>query len=173
MIRAENGRDIYLVNEFMETNLHVVIRDNILEDKQKQFIVYQLLKSLKYMHSANILHRDLLPSNLLLNLEHNVKVSSFGLACLLDKRPDFQPLLTENDAARWYKAPEILLGSNNYKEGVDMWSLGCILGELFLGKPMFPGISTLNQLEMVMEFTGKPSKQDITAMNSPFASKTL
>ena len=54
-----------------------------------------------------------------------------------------------------------------------MWSVGCILGELLLGKPMFPGISTLNQLEMMMEFTGRPSKQDITAMNSPLASKTL
>ena len=94
MIRAENDKDIYLVNEFMDTNLQAVLRANILEDIHKRYIVYQLLKSLKYMHSANIIHRDLIPNNLLLNSECNVKVASFGLACLLNKHPDFQPLLT-------------------------------------------------------------------------------
>jgi mitogen-activated protein kinase 15 len=110
------------------------------------------------MHSANLLHRDLKPSNLLLNSECHVKVADFGLARSLDtKEPDQTPILTDYVATRWYRAPEILLGSNKYTKGVDMWSLGCILAELLLGKPVFPGTSTLNQLDRVMEVIGRPS----------------
>ncbi len=80
MIRAENDRDIYLVFDYMETDLHAVIRANILEDIHKQYIIYQTLKCLKYMHSADVLHRDLKPSNILLNAECHIKVADFGLA---------------------------------------------------------------------------------------------
>lgn len=174
VIRAENDRDIYLVFDFMDTDLHAVIRANILEDIHKQYIIYQVLKCLKYMHSANLLHRDLKPSNLLLNSECHVKVADFGLARSLDcKDPDATPLLTDYVATRWYRAPEILLGSNKYTKGVDMWSLGCILAELLLGKPVFPGTSTLNQLDRVMEITGRPSQEDIEAINSPLAQTML
>ena len=65
--------------------------------------------------------------------------------------------LTHEVETLWYRAPEILLGSNKYTKGVDMWSMGCILAELLLGKPVFPGTSTLNQLDRVMEVTGRPS----------------
>jgi mitogen-activated protein kinase 15 len=76
-------------------------------------------------------------------------------------------------ATRWSRAPEILLGSNKYTKGVDMWSMGCILAELLLGKPVFPGTSTLNQLDRVMEITGRPSPEDIEAINSPLAQTML
>jgi len=125
------------------------------------------------MHSANLLHRDMKPSNLLLNSECHVKVCDFGLARSLDKKPDQQPLLTDYVATRWYRAPEILLGSNNYTKGVDMWSMGCILAELLLGKPVFPGTSTLNQLDRVMEVTGRPSAEDIESIKSPLAATML
>ena len=84
VIRAENDRDIYLVFDFMDTDLHAVIRANILEDIHKQYIVYQTLKCLKFMHSAQLLHRDLKPSNFLLNSECHMKVADFGLARSLD-----------------------------------------------------------------------------------------
>lgn len=81
------------------------------------------------MHSAELLHRDLKPSNILLNSDCNVKVADFGLvrsvACQNDAPA---PVLTEYVATRWYRAPEILLGSHAYTKGVDMWSVGCILG---------------------------------------------
>jgi mitogen-activated protein kinase 15 len=174
VIRAENDRDIYLVFDFMDTDLHAVIRANILEDIHKQYIIYQVLKCLKYMHSANLLHRDLKPSNLLLNSECHVKVADFGLARSLDtKEPDQTPILTDYVATRWYRAPEILLGSNKYTKGVDMWSLGCILAELLLGKPVFPGTSTLNQLDRVMELIGRPSPDDIDAIDCPLAQTML
>jgi len=99
-----------------------------------------------------------------------MKVADFGLARSLDTRdPDQTPLLTDYVATRWYRAPEILLGSNKYTKGVDMWSMGCILAELLLGKPVFPGTSTLNQLDRVMEVTGRPSQEDVDSMNSPLA----
>eukprot|EP01060_Flectonema_neradi_P017346 TRINITY_DN24245_c0_g1_i1.p1 TRINITY_DN24245_c0_g1~~TRINITY_DN24245_c0_g1_i1.p1 ORF type:complete len:386 (+),score=48.07 TRINITY_DN24245_c0_g1_i1:46-1203(+) len=170
--KADNDKDIYLTFEYMETDLHAVIRAGILEDIHKSYIVYQLLKTLKYLHSGELLHRDIKPANLLLNAECHVKVADFGLArsiANLDKDQAAKPVLTDYIATRWYRAPEILLGSTKYTKGVDMWSIGCILGELLAGKPMFPGTSTMNQLERIIAVTGVPSKADIAAINSPFA----
>jgi len=80
VMRAENDKDIYLVFDYMETDLHAVIRANILEDIHQQYIIYQILKSLKYMHTGQLIHRDLKPANILLNSECLVKVADFGLA---------------------------------------------------------------------------------------------
>ena len=103
-----------------------------------------------------------------------MKVADFGLARSLEtKDPDQQPLLTDYVATRWYRAPEILLGSNKYTKGADMWSMGCILAELLLGKPVFPGTSTLNQLDRVMEVTGRPSQEDVESICSPVAQTML
>ena len=122
----------------METDLHAVIRANILEDIHKQYVMYQLFRSLKYMHTAEVLHRDIKPSNLLLNSECQCKVADFGLARslaqLAEGPPETSPILTDYVATRWYRAPEILLGSTKYAFSVDMWSSGCILGELLGGK---------------------------------------
>lgn len=174
--RADNDKDIYLVFEFMETDLHAVIRARILEDVHKQYIIYQLLKTLKYLHSAEILHRDMKPSNLLLNSDCLMKVADFGLArsiLMLEKEQASKPILTDYIATRWYRAPEILLGSTKYTKGVDMWSVGCILGELILEKPIFPGNSTMNQLERIIAVVGRPTPQDIAATNSNFAEAML
>jgi len=136
VLKAENDKDIYLIFEYMETDLHAVIRANILEEIHKQYVMYQLFKALKYMHSAELLHRDIKPSNILLNSECQVKIADFGLARSLAQMPDTQsanPILTDYVATRWYRAPEILLGSTRYTFGVDMWSSGCILGELLGG----------------------------------------
>jgi mitogen-activated protein kinase 15 len=80
----------------METDLHAVIRANILEDIHKQYIIYQTLKCLKYMHSADVLHRDLKPSNLLLNAECHIKVADFGLArSIASTEDESTPMLTD------------------------------------------------------------------------------
>jgi len=175
-MKADNDKDIYLLFEYMETDLHAVIRANILEDIHKRFIIYQLLKAIKYMHSGQVIHRDMKPSNLLLNSECLVKVADFGLARSIEfkeKETARHPVLTDYVATRWYRAPEILLGSTDYTKGVDLWSVGCILGELLGGKPMFPGTSTMNQLDRIIEITGRPSAEDIEAINSPFAATML
>ncbi|KAK9837179.1 hypothetical protein WJX84_009788 [Apatococcus fuscideae] len=159
VMKAENDRDIYLVFDYMETDLHAVIRANILEEIHKQYVMYQLFKALKYMHTAQLLHRDIKPSNVLLNSECLVKLADFGLArsiAQLHTADGTNPVLTDYVATRWYRAPEILLGSSKYTYGVDMWSSGCILGELLSGKPIFPGNSTINQLDRIVTVTGKP-----------------
>lgn len=99
-------------------------------------------------------------------------MADFGLARSLDTKAG-EPVLTDYVATRWYRAPEILLGSNKYTKGVDMWSMGCILAELILGKPFFPGTSTLNQLDRVLEITGRPRPEDIEAIQSPLAQTML
>jgi len=160
----------------METDLHAVIRANILEPVHKQFIVYQCLKALLYCHSGNLVHRDLKPSNLLLNEECLCKVADFGLARSLramELGPETASVLTDYVATRWYRAPEILLGSTSYTFAVDMWALGCIIAEMFIGKPLLPGTSTMNQLERIVELTGQPSAEDVEASNSKFAAPML
>ena len=79
---------------------------------------------------------------------------------------DGNPALTEYVATRWYRAPEILLGSQNYTFAVDMWAVGCILGEMLVGKPVFPGTSTINQLEKIAELTGKPNADVIDRIST-------
>ena len=182
VIKADNDRDLYLVFEYMETDLHAVIRANILEGVHKQYVMYQSFKALMYMHSAELVHRDMKPSNLLLNSECLMKVADFGLARSLLKPdngkplddPDGQnPILTDYVATRWYRAPEILLGSTRYGKAVDMWSLGCIFGEMLGAKPVFQGSSTLNQLEKICECVGRPTHDEVESMRSPFAGTML
>ena len=122
------------------------------------------------------MHRDLKPSNLLLNEECVLKVADFGLArCLKDIEGMDEPasVLTDYVATRWYRAPEILLGSTTYGKGVDVWALGCIIAEMFLAKPLLPGTSTVDQLKQIIELTGSPEGDADKIMKSKFASKML
>mmetsp|Transcript_37543 Transcript_37543/g.115960 ORF Transcript_37543/g.115960 Transcript_37543/m.115960 type:complete len:256 (-) Transcript_37543:779-1546(-) len=137
--RADNDRDIYLVFEYMDTDLHAVIRAKILEDVHKQYIIYQLLKTLKYLHSAEILHRDMKPSNLLLNSDCLMKVADFGLArSVAAHAVAHNPKLTTGSVGTpVYSAPEILAGATDYTSAVDMWAAGCIVAELCTGRPLF------------------------------------
>jgi len=178
VLRADNDRDLYLIFEYVETDLHAVIRANILEEVHRQYLIYQSFKALMYMHSAELVHRDMKPSNLLLNSECLMKVADFGLARSLLRGEvadgsTTNPIMTDYVATRWYRAPEILLGSTRYGTAVDMWSLGCIFGEMLGGKPVFQGSSTLNQLERICEVVGRPSDEEVEAMKSPFAQTML
>ncbi|XP_054241515.1 mitogen-activated protein kinase 15 [Indicator indicator] len=176
VVRAQNDKDIYLIFESMETDLHAVIKKgNLLKDIHKCYILYQLLKATKFIHSGNVIHRDQKPSNILLDADCFVKLCDFGLARSLSQVNEDQgsPALTEYVATRWYRAPEILLSSHSYTKGVDMWSIGCILGELLLGKPLFPGTSTVNQIEQIFRVIPAPSPEDILAVQSDYKASII
>ncbi|KAF6737838.1 Mitogen-activated protein kinase 15 [Oryzias melastigma] len=176
VIRAENDKDIYLIFEYMDTDLHAVIKKgSLLKDIHKRYVMYQLFKAIKYLHSGNVIHRDQKPSNVLLDTDCVVKLCDFGLARSLNQiqEDSGNPALTEYVATRWYRAPEILLGSTRYTKGVDMWSLGCVLGEMLLGKALFPGTSTINQVEKIMSAIPHPSPEDIFAIKSEYGSSVI
>ena len=104
---------------------------------------------------------------------NNKLVSEKNKFAMALERQDKEVLnLTDYVASRWYRAPEILLGSLEYSTSSDIWSLGCIFGEMLLGRVIFPGTSTLNQLERIFEAVGRPNEQDLKDINSP-TSKTL
>ena len=167
VIKAENKKDIYLVFEFMQSDVHSVIKSGILKSEHKQFIIYQILKAIKYLHSGGIFHRDLKPSNVLINSDCYIKICDFGLArSIATEEEANDAIMTEYVATRWYRAPEIVFGSRTYNKSVDMWSIGCILGELINGNPLFPGKSTMGQIQCIVELLGKPSIEDAEAMDS-------
>merc|ERR1711988_30979 len=103
-------------------------------------------------------------------------MADFGLARSiksLTTASDNASVLTDYVATRWYRAPEILLGSTKYGKAVYMWSLGCILAEMIGGKPIFQGTSTMNQLEKIVTVLGPTSKEDVDAVQSTFASTMM
>ena len=182
VLKADNDRDLYLVFEYMDTDLNAAIKANILEDVHKAYIMYQCFDALRHMHARSLVHRDLKPANLLLNAACLMKVCDFGLARSVSPAANGgqdeggyggrDALMTDYVATRWYRAPEILVGSNAYAYAVDMWSAGCILAECLLGKPFFTGTTTMNQIERIMGILGTPVTAEIDAWHCPFA-KTM
>jgi mitogen-activated protein kinase 1/3 len=161
--QRENFNDVYIVYELMDTDLHQIIRSNQpLTDDHCRFFLYQLLRGLKYVHSANVLHRDLKPSNLLLNANCDLKLGDFGLA-RTKSETDF---MTEYVVTRWYRAPELLLNCSEYTAAIDIWSVGCILGETMTREPLFPGKDYVHQLRLITELIGSPDDSSLGFLRS-------
>ncbi|KAI4373236.1 hypothetical protein MLD38_011384 [Melastoma candidum] len=168
-------KDIYVVFELMESDLHQVIKMNDdLSPGHHQFFVYQLLRGLKYIHSANVFHRDLKPKNILANEDCKLKICDFGLA-----RPSFNDtptaiFWTDYVATRWYRAPE-LCGCffSKYTPAVDIWSLGCIFAEMMTGEPLFPGKNVAHQLDLITDLLGTPSPEMIARIRNDKAKRYL
>lgn len=147
--------DVYLVTELFDTDLATVIRSKqpISEDHGKYFI-YQVLRGLKYVHSANVVHRDLKPQNVLVNLNCDLKLCDFGLARGLNKLDMIE--MTDYVVTRWYRPPELIMLNKHYDMSVDIWSTGCIFAELLNRKPLFPGSNYLSQLQHIVGLVGVP-----------------
>uniref|UniRef100_A0A8C5E161 mitogen-activated protein kinase n=1 Tax=Gouania willdenowi TaxID=441366 RepID=A0A8C5E161_GOUWI len=129
----ENFNELYLVTNLMGADLNNIVKFQRLSDEHVQFLIYQLLRGLKYIHSAGLIHRDLKPSNVAVNEDCELRILDFGLARQTDDE------MTGYVATRWYRAPEIMLNWMHYNQNVDIWSVGCIMGELLKGKVLFPG----------------------------------
>ncbi|CAG7989256.1 unnamed protein product [Penicillium olsonii] len=160
------SEDIYIVTECIMTDLHHLLKSTSkqLEGQFTQFFTYQMLRGLKYIHSAGIIHRDLKPGNILINDNCDLKICDFGLA----REQDAQ--MTGYVATRYYRAPEIMLTWQKYTYGVDMWSVGCILAEMIIGRPLFPGKDHVHQFTLITEILGKPSEE---VLKRVFSSSTL
>ncbi|KAJ3394819.1 Mitogen-activated protein kinase [Lobulomyces angularis] len=149
-----NFCELYLVEGLMEADLNQIVKSNQpLTDQHYQYFLYQLLRGLKWIHSANVLHRDLKPGNLLVNSDCELRICDFGLARGMGT-PQF--VNTEYVATRYYRAPEVVLNPTNYSKAIDMWSVGCIFGELLNGKIMFKGKDYVDQLQKIFEVLGTP-----------------
>uniref|UniRef100_A0A3B3ZVJ3 mitogen-activated protein kinase n=1 Tax=Periophthalmus magnuspinnatus TaxID=409849 RepID=A0A3B3ZVJ3_9GOBI len=141
----------YLVTNLMGADLNNIVKFQRLSDEHVQFLIYQLLRGLKYIHSAGLIHRDLKPSNVAVNEDCELRILDFGLARQTDDE------MTGYVATRWYRAPEIMLNWMHYNQNVDIWSVGCIMGELIKGKVLFPGSDYIDQLKRIMEVVGTPT----------------
>ncbi|XP_039117526.1 mitogen-activated protein kinase homolog D5-like [Dioscorea cayenensis subsp. rotundata] len=149
--------DVYIAYELMETNLHQIIHsDQPLSEEHIQYILYQILCGLKYIHSASVLHGDLQPSNILLNASCDLKIFDFGF------EPITSPFIREYiPATKSYRAPELLLNSSGYTAAIDVWSVGCIFMELVERKCLFPGKDIVHQICLVLELIGTPKEDDL------------
>ncbi|MCD7453928.1 Mitogen-activated protein kinase 9 [Datura stramonium] len=168
-------RDIYVVFELMECDLqHVIKANDSLTREHYQFFLYQLLRGLKYMHTANVFHRDLKPKNILANADCKLKICDFGLARAAFGDTPSAIFWTDYVATRWYRAPE-LCGSfySKYTPAVDMWSLGCIFAEMLTKKPLFPGKNVIHQLDLITDLLGSPSTEVISRIKNDKARRYL
>eukprot|EP00092_Neocalanus_flemingeri_P011404 GFUD01012287.1.p1 GENE.GFUD01012287.1~~GFUD01012287.1.p1 ORF type:complete len:363 (-),score=81.00 GFUD01012287.1:85-1173(-) len=156
----EEFSEVYMVTPLMDLDLNNIIKIQKLTDDQVKFIIYQIMRGLKYIHSAGIIHRDLKPSNMAVNEDCDLKILDFGLARPTDAE------MTGYVATRWYRAPEIMLNWMHYTQTVDIWSVGCIMAELLTGRPLFPGDDQIDQITKVLNICGTPTNETLSKITS-------
>ncbi|KAE8678088.1 Cyclin-dependent kinase C-1 [Hibiscus syriacus] len=158
LVTSRMSCSLYLVFEYMEHDLAGLASHPGLKFSESQVKCYvqQLLCGLDHCHSRGVLHRDIKGSNLLIDNNGILKIADFGLASFYDPHQS-QPL-TSRVVTLWYRPPELLLGATNYGTAVDLWSTGCVLAELYAGKPIMPGRTEVEQLHKIFKLCGSPSE---------------
>lgn len=160
--------DVYIVMQYMHLDLHKLIYSPKMKVSvnQVQAFVCQMLRGLKYLHSAGVVHRDLKPPNVLVNKDCSLRIADFGLAgrrvpkdTLTVEEAD--EIMTEYVVTRWYRAPELLLTPCVYCEAVDIWSVGCIFYELLAREPLFAGENPVRMLKLMYSLLGFTEEKDL------------
>ncbi|XP_022619191.1 serine/threonine-protein kinase NLK isoform X1 [Seriola dumerili] len=150
--------EIYVVTELMQSDLHkIIVSPQPLSSDHAKVFLYQILRGLKYLHSAGILHRDIKPGNLLVNSNCVLKICDFGLARV--EESDESRHMTQEVVTQYYRAPEILMGSRHYSNSIDIWSVGCIFAELLGRRILFQAQSPIQQLDLITDLLGTPSME--------------
>ena len=168
----KNEEEVYLnvVTDYFPQTLSRILSINYQSRKQmdpfiSKLYAYQMMLSLKYIHSIGITHRDIKPQNILVEENTNkIKLCDFGSAKKLTEGKKSIAYI----CSRYYRAPELIFGSTSYDSQIDVWSMGCVISELVLGRPLFPGASPSDQLVEIIKILGTPSKEDISSMNPQF-----
>ncbi|GES58232.1 negative regulator of the PHO system [Aspergillus terreus] len=154
----QTGDRLILVSEYMDKDLkrYMDAHGGALDLPTIKSFTYQMLRGIAYCHANRILHRDLKPQNLLISRNGNLKLADFGLA-----RAFGIPVNTFSSevVTLWYRPPDVLLGSRSYNTSIDTWSAGCVVAEMFTGRPLFPGTTNDDQLLKIFRIIGTPSEQ--------------
>jgi serine/threonine protein kinase len=170
--QGDKPDDLYLncVMDYIPETLSRIIRFYYKQKTQIPLLIlklysYQMMKSLAYIHSVGICHRDIKPQNVLVDPNsHILKLCDFGSAKKLVKgEPNISYI-----CSRYYRAPELIFGATEYTPAIDIWSTGCVIAEIVIGQPIFPGESASDQLVEIIKILGTPSKQQILEMNPEY-----
>ncbi|CAI8610576.1 unnamed protein product [Vicia faba] len=159
LVTSRMSCSLYLVFQYMEHDLAGLSTSPDIKFTVSQIKCYmhQLLSGLEHCHNCYVLHRDIKGSNLLVDNEGVLRIADFGLASFFD--PNHKQPMTSRVVTLWYRSPELLLGATDYDVGVDLWSAGCILGELLAGRPIMPGRTEVEQLHKIFKLCGSPSEE--------------
>lgn len=149
-----------LVFDYHPQTLYRFIKDKGCTPHVAKILFYQLCLAIQHIHNKKICHRDITPNNILVASKGNIVLADFGSA----KKLESEHVSMSYVCSRYYRAPELLLGCSNYSVKVDIWAAGCILAEMLMGKPIFPGSNNQDQFMKIVLVLGAPSQTDLLAM---------
>uniref|UniRef100_A0A1I8GKF5 mitogen-activated protein kinase n=2 Tax=Macrostomum lignano TaxID=282301 RepID=A0A1I8GKF5_9PLAT len=152
--------DVYLVTPYLGLNLTNGCLRSHLSPDHIRFLVYQILRGLKYLHSANIIHRDIKPGNLAVTEDCDLRILDLGLSRERDDQ------MTGYVVTRWYRAPEMMLEWEQYGLQSDIWSVGCVMAEMFKGQPLFPCSIHSDHMIRILSVTGFPDEDYLARIQS-------
>ena len=155
--------NVSLVYEYAQHDLASLIKEKINFDIDCiKSIMFQILSGVKYIHDNYILHRDIKPANILILNKGQVKLADFGISRFFEKRKNQWKAYTNTVETLWYRAPELLLNECYYKTSIDMWSVGCVMAELFTKDPLFKEQNPLNQIKAIFNLIGRPKEEELS-----------